>query len=413
MKTQTTDATRVSPFIIMSYKEQCKSEGAIVTKIKIIRAVLKGISQKDLACLFQCSKNTIGNIMHTYKTLPEDQQKLIESGYSFKKEDLKQFTELNPRSRAPNGHSRSLAPSQEQIILNIHKDASFGPRRMQTHLGRQGESKIVYTLAKIKGCYKRHKLKVKRIRTVNKESRPLYDYGSLEAFERLQMDTKHILDVHALPPDIYEKFRDTLHLPIYQWTIIDAKTRMRFLAYSHELSSFFGQRFLLFTIHWLRAHGVLTRITTRFDGGTEFCSASPRKLAEWNAFFNPFGVVVEQTDGDKVKQNLVERSHRSDDEEFYCPRGTFISSKFDFLVEAQNWNIYWNCERPHQGIDDLTPVEKLSGLGYTNARAIGCFPTLILEDFYRELIDLPSFMAKQPKVVVHRTRSQNVLTYYL
>ena len=411
MKKQPTDATRLSSFIIMSYKEQCKSEGVILTKIKVIRAVLSGMSQIEASLCWQCSKNTIGAIMSIYAKLPEDQRSLIRHGHSFTNKDLEQFAGLRPLSRAPHGHSRSLSFLQEQVILDLHK-TGYGPYRMYTHLKRSGESIEIYTLAKIRGCYRRHDLTVKKVRTVNRESRPLYDYSALAAFERLHMDTKHILDVHALPTDIYDKFRDAAHLPIYQWTIIDAKTRIRFLAYSHELSSFFGQRFLLFTIEWLRAHGILLQISVLFDGGAEFCSASPKKLADWQTFFDPFGVTVEHTDGDKTRQNLVERSHRSDDEEFYCPRGPVINTKSDFLIEAQKWNIYWNCYRPHQGIDNLTPAEKLAGLGYTNASAIGHFPTLVLEDFYRELIDLPNFMAKQPKVVIHRIRSQNVLTYY-
>ena len=37
----------------------------------------------------------------------------------------------------------------------------------------------------------------------------------------------------------------------------DAKTRTRFLAWSHERCSFFGFKFLEYTICWLRAHNIL------------------------------------------------------------------------------------------------------------------------------------------------------------
>ena len=414
MKTPPTDTVRLSPLIIMSYRQQCKAEKPVLSRIKIIRAVLSGMLQKEAAEHWKCSKNTIGAIMKMYKELSEDDQLLLSSGRSLTSDDLSRFTVLMPRSRAPKSNKRSLTSSQEETILTIHARMTMGPQRMCTHLSRQGACMKTYTLSKIKGCYKRHSLVAKKVRTANKERRPLYDYAQLAAFEHLHMDTKHILDVHALPREIYEKFKNTPELPVYQWTIQDAKTRMRFLAYSHSLSSFFGQRFLLCTVQWLRAHGVRIHITTLFDGGSEFCSASSKKLAAWQAFFTPHGVTVTQTNGDKTRQNLIERSHRSDDEEFYCPRGSYITTKTDFLVEAQRWNIYWNCDRVHSGIgmDNMTPVERLSSLGYENAQKIGSFPTFILEDIHYELLDMPAFMAAQPTSVVHTSRSQNVFDYY-
>ena len=410
-------SVRISSLIIMAYKEQCKTEGEILTRIKIIRTVLSGTSQKEAAAHWQCSKNTIGAIMEAYESLSEEQRELLASNRSFTKEDVNRFEGLGHQSRKPNGNKRSLSAVEEETILTIHKSIAIGPKRMHTHLKRSGKDMAVYTLSKIKGCYKRNKLLVLKVRTRNKERRPLYDYTQLAAFEHLHMDTKHIADQHALPKEIYEKFKGNPDLPLYQWTIIDAKTRMRFLAYSRELNSFFGQRFLLFTILWLRAHSIQIHMNVLFDGGPEFCLASEKKLAQWQSFFSSYGVTVEQTNGDKVRQNLIERSHRPDDEEFYCPRGPFINSKTDFLIEAQSWQIYWNLERSHSGIGmhDMTPAEKLSSLGYTNASTIGTFPTLILEDMHTELLSLPTLMKKweRPAALSYpQIESQYVFTYY-
>ncbi len=400
----------------MSYKEQCKAEGAILARVKVIRTVLSGTSQKDTARLFQCSKNTVGAVMKQYGALSKEERELIHKSNSLRHEDIEQCVSLSPHSRAPQSNCRSLSEEEAQKILSVHKKITIGPRRMYTHLLRQGADMSIFTLAKIKGCYKRHGLLAKKVRTANRERRPLYDYTKIAAFERLHMDTKHILDKHALPEEIYNRFKNTEDLPFYQWTIQDAKTRMRFLAYSHELSSFYGQRFLLLTVLWLRAHGIHTHLTTLFDGGAEFCSARTKKLEGWNTFFAPYGVTVEQTGGDKVRQNIIERSHRSDDEEFYVPRGVSIHTKEDFLLEAERWNIYFNIDRAHGGIEGMTPAEKLAECGYTNAEAIGRFPTFILEDVHRELAELPTFMAQQPmRKVLHypQIASQNVLTYYL
>ena len=101
--------------------------------------------------------------------------------------------------------------------------------------------------------YKRKGFKTKKVRSNNGERRSLYNYDEIEAFEFLQYDTKSILDMHATPTDIYEKFKNNGQLPKIQWTIIDAKTKTRFLAWSYNRSSFFGFKFLEFTLNWLRS----------------------------------------------------------------------------------------------------------------------------------------------------------------
>ena len=45
----------------------------------------------------------------------------------------------------------------------------------------------------------------------------------------------------------------------------------------------------------------------------------------------------------------MERSHRTEDEEFLCPRGGFINSKSEFMVEGQFWILYFNT-RSHTGV---------------------------------------------------------------
>jgi hypothetical protein len=209
--------------------------------------------------------------------------------------------------------------------------------------------------------------------------------------------------MHALPKEIYWKFKNHPGLPVYQWTIVDAKTKVRFLAWSHSLNSFFGLKFLEFVLVWLRAHQVMCRIKIQMDGGGEFCSASKRKLACWNEKLRIYDAVAYDTEGAKWKQNLVERIHRIDDEECYCPRGELIESKEDFLAEAQLWIMYYN-NRVSEGIglEGISPRDKLEQLGYFNAKAICNFPCFILEDCFKLFYETFDF-----------EKSQNVLTYYL
>jgi len=52
----------------------------------------------------------------------------------------------------------------------------------------------------------------------------------------------------------------------------------------------------------------------------------------------------------KHLQNVIERSHRSDDEEFLCPRGHLFTSKEAFIKECYGCNYYRNIERVHHWI---------------------------------------------------------------
>jgi hypothetical protein len=344
------------------------------------------ISCKQICEKWKFNKNTLTNIIKKCDLADKEALKYLKSSSHIPSSKLDLFDFLKHSSRKPLSNKRCLNNGQTKTITNLHKNLGYGLNRMYTHLSRQGFNMQIYTLPKIKGVYKRNSLLSKKKRTANGNVRSLYNYAMLEAFEKLQYDVKHVLDLKALPLNIYKKFQNNPELPVYQWTIIDAKTRVRFLAWSHSINSYFGFKFLELVIVWLRAHNVSTIMEFQFDGGREFCSASKVKLKKWNDNLAKYNVSVIDTDGSKWKQNIVERSHRTDDEEFYCPRSKFVKSKPTFLQEAQGWIMYFN-NRSHMGLKGKTPKEELAGLGYYNADTICNFPALILEDFYKTLMD--------------------------
>ena len=404
--------------IIMSYKENCKAEGEVMTKFKIARMYFAGgKTQVDISHYLCCHQNTINNIIKACKqrgpsseiwNYLNDSRLHIES-----KKLLRLFSFLKYESRCPKSHKLSIAKDSdaEKLIIDKFETKNYGAKRLFKHLRRQGYNQEIYSLGKIKGLYKRKGFKTKKIRSANGERRSLYDYDEIEAFEFLQYDTKSILDMHAIPADIYEKFQNNGQLPKIQWTIVDAKTKTRFLAWSYYRSSFFGFKFLEFTLNWLRAHGVQGKINVQMDMGSEFYSGSKRKQEEWNEYFKRYDCYVYDTEGAKWKQNIVERSHRIDDEEFYCPRGNRIDTKTDFIIEGQFWIRYYN-HRPSEsiGLNGISPKEKLEKLGVLNAERICNFPCLILEDFFQPFMH---FFDPRDEQEIPGEKSQNVLTPYL
>ena len=59
----------------------------------------------------------------------------------------------------------------------------------------------------------------------------------------------------------------------------------------------------------------------------------------------------------------VERSHRIDDDEFYrMLAGVVIDDAALFNTKLQEWERFYNFERPHGALNGLTPYERLREL---------------------------------------------------
>jgi len=389
---------------IVTYKENISksSFNTIVTRLKIIRdRLFNDLLIKEICQKYRVSKNTIPNI---FKKLKEDVDKkyrtldALSKDYT-KEELLKYFSGLDSKSTAPVTHPKMATIEQEALILMLFEETNYGMNRMKTDIRRSlsqcdGRNKFVrrmkslkeVTLSQIRGVYKRNKLKVKKVKTARGPRVPLYNYNEIGAFEYLHYDTKTIPDKSALPIEIYNKFKNKKELPIIEWNIIDVKTRTRFLAYSHNRSSEFGFHFLTSVIQFIRGTFPYLndmKITVGMDNGCEFCMGSERKLKEWNDMFKPLNThLYAYEPGKDVRKNLIERSHLSDDQEFFVPRAKFINDRKSFLIEAKKYATYWNDKRGHSGIGmkGLTPIQKLQKSGIYNAKKILAFPTMILEE---------------------------------
>lgn len=436
------------------------------TKLRIIREVfVHGMTRTVVSQKFHMHRNSVGNILRDFrnKVPPDIQLILLEKSASFSKDEVATLlAPLKNKLPIPLSNSRSATTEQAAVITDIfnQRGVSVGVKQLHTFLKRrsvkvgntpncaekiQKENELLHGLSfsQIRGVYKRNGLRVRKIKTRNGQHTFLYDYKSLACFERLHYDTKTIPDQKALPPDIYAKFKNQKDLPTIEWNIIDVKTRFRFIAYSYSRSSDFGLQFLLFVISFLRAQNLISpdlEITIGTDNGSEFFSGSERKKEEWNQFLNVLNAnIYAYNPGHDVRKNLIERSHRTDDEEFFVPRGAFISDKKSFLEEATGYSTYFNFERPHAGIEmhHQTPFEKAQSSGISSPLNLHKFPTMILEDVIDQLRiasqpvralsflhQHPSLPLSQKSIADFRNRfplafplffqksAQKVLTYY-
>ncbi|NOX19972.1 MAG: IS481 family transposase [Nitrospirae bacterium] len=311
---------------------------------------------------------------------------------------------LEDLSRRPHRSPRKTEHALEEFIVKVGRKTGYRYRRLCSHLYRKYGIKISENT--IKAILKRNKVTPRKRKAGNGSQRSLYDYEALIPFEEFQLDTKHLLDKRSLPKDVYEHMKGH-NLPRYEWNMIDVCTRMRFTAYSYELSSVFGLMFIVLVVLWLRAHNVRHRIRIRMDNGPEFCSGSGRKLQWWNKLLGVLGVEVEAIPpGATYLMAIVENSHRVDDEYFLMIHAQRCNNGMEFLERAQRWQDTWNFYRPSYGkaMQGKTPYEKFKEKYLMVNAHVLKFPVLLMEELLRKVGLFTKFLlSKQGGKYVYTT----------
>lgn len=424
---------------LMNYKFYLKNNDEISIKLRIVKhRIVDKFQVQEIAFKYSMWRNTVGNIIKTYnQKAPLELKQKIENNVSLSSQDLeKLWGFFLPKSRKPKSNSRQASISEQDKIISYFQKLKIWVKRLYTLLKRKNELWEL-TFAKIRWVYKRNSLKVKKVRTKNWETRSLYNYESLWAFEHWHFDTKVLADAKSLPKHIYENLKNNEHLPIYEWNIMFVWCRARFTAYSRWKISTFWLQFLMLVISHLRYCWVSDFIHMHTDWGTEFFSWSDRKKKEWNDILKLVDCDIDCYNPNwDIRKNVIERSHRSDDEEFLIPFGDEMKTKDSFMFRAQEYQNYRNNSRAHSWIamNWLTPKEKLVKLWFYQADRILDFEVLFLDScffqlqrhleyfyFQRELLATPLQMLRSDRksfidlltLFPHlQLFAQNVLTYY-
>lgn len=405
----------------MSYKQQISKDQSqeLITKLRIIKQILNnGHCQTKTAVQFRCHRNTVANIIKRFKNnfSREEQNQLL--GKKWKKDQLiEKLQPIRNKSTRPHSNCRQLGRKEEKRLLKIFKEEKVrvGVKMMQLILKRRfadSQDPVEQELAnlplgQIKGVYKRNKLKVKKMRSRNGNVRPLYDYTQLGCFERMHYDVKHVLDMSALPNNIYQLFAANKELPLFQWTVQDAKSRLRFFGYSREINSEFGLKFLLFVIQFIRDTFVTftKHIKIGTDNGVEFCSGSEKKEQNWNDILELLNAsLYSYHPGHDIRKNLIERSHLTDDRYLYMSRGVYMDNLPSYMKEARNYLYYFNFKRPHTGIGmkNRTPAQVLIDSGMLGVKKLLEFPVIVLEDEIKALRQSTDYLLLKSEVNRYR-----------
>ena len=206
-------------YFLLNYKEEMQ-ENEIITRLKILRLILFAkIKQKNLAYNMQIHKNTINNLVKGFKINKQDWdleilEKMSEYKFNFLE---KRFSYLASKSRKPKTHKDMLDNDIENIVIDVFNNTNKWVRWIYLLLCRKYKNDLDFlskiSIWKIKWVFKRKNLKCKKVRTYNRESRSPFDFQNTMIFSRLYVDIKHLADKHALPKEIYDKFKYSKILP--------------------------------------------------------------------------------------------------------------------------------------------------------------------------------------------------------
>lgn len=158
---------------------------------------------------------------------------------------------------------------------------------------------------------------------------------------------------------------------VYQFTATDDFTRLRLTKFYQEQSNYYAMDFLKSVIKFFpfKIQAIKTDnasiFTNRYTGYQKSIDPMNPRLHALDRLCLEYGIIHYLIDPGKPAQNgKVERSHRTDQEEFY-DRNEFKSFR-DLKQKAKTFLDYYNNQREHLGIGGLTPVEKLRTIAKFN-----------------------------------------------
>ena len=264
--------------------------------------------------------------------------------------------DLRDRAKTPKHQPRKTPEDIEERVIEAKNETRLGPLRLALYLAEYKGLQV--PAGTIRHILRRNRDKIthpvpgRRKRT---EERPFVDWYTAGAFEIVQIDLKFIRDRKALSKEQIIHL-DRCGIPNYQWSALDVFSRFKLVAYSREKSWTNGLCWYLWVISWLRSHGVKAKIVFTVDHGEEFGGRSWCKITELRKLLKGFGCRLIQNHKGHCEENAhVERSHRTDDDEFYIPRALHIHSEQDLLDEALGYIYFYNNRRPHSSLDYQTP----------------------------------------------------------
>jgi len=252
---------------------------------------------------------------------------------------------LEPKSTKPKTQPNETLIRIKERIIEIRKGTRKCALKIKWQLEREGVKINARTIGKIlktEGLTRKYRIKRVKYKYIRAERKP----GEL-----VEIDVKYV------PGRIKDK-------RYYQYTAIDCASRWRHMKIYEEQSNwksitFLGEVIKLFP-HKIEAvktdNGFV--FTNLYTGTYKRADLLPKQPHGFDRFCSERNIIHYLIDPGKPAQNgAVERSHRTDQEQFY-DRNRFRSLK-DLERKIQLWNMYYN-DLEHCGLSGKSPNQFLA-----------------------------------------------------
>jgi Integrase core domain len=265
--------------------------------------------------------------------------------------------EIAPQKPGPsNGVFWQTDEETEALILQLKLATDHGPKRLRHELIDYG---VIIGEKAIRGVCERAELVKHRRRQPRKTTQPYYaPYPGY----RLQVDTK------AVPRGGDKRSTDA-----YQFTAIDISTKIRFLDTYDSLSNTNSIAFVRAALAFYRDLGIEIEcvqtdnhatFTNLYVGGNGKADHELQRVHPLTQFLLDQGIEHKLSrPGTPQHNGFVERSHRTDEEDFYAYTKTATLSHETLGDAMKAWQDEYNTQRLHSSCDYLPPMEH-----YLNAR---------------------------------------------
>ena len=255
---------------------------------------------------------------------------------------LRQYEEfgeegLRDRSSRPKHCPHETSSEVVGKIMYLRQNYHFGPHKISMYLKRYHDIEVSKS-----GVWRiLHRLDLGRLpasQRYKRHDRRWKRYEKPMPGHRVQVDVKFIEPL----PGARKKH--------YQYTAIDDCTRLRVLRIYDRHNQKTAIQFIDYVLEKLPFNVEVIQT----DNGSEFQSGF-----HWHVLDRGIQHVYIKPATPRLN-GKVERSHRIDAEEFYrLLEGVVIDDTQLFNDKLQQWENFYNFERPHGGLDGQTPYERL------------------------------------------------------
>lgn len=240
----------------------------------------------------------------------------------------------------------------EDLILQIRLGLGYGPKRIKDELGDLGVS--VGEKA-IRGTVERADLVKKQRKPRKKATQPFF---APRPGYRIQMDTKAMAEYTG---------QDKRHSKTYQFTAIDIVSKIRYLRVMTGLSNGNSIVFAKEVVAFFRDIGIGVEcvqtdnhptFTNLYTGGNKKADHELRRVHPLTEYLLAVGIEHKLSrPGTPQHNGFVERSHRTDEEEFYGANDLIGLDKPTLATLMKQWQDEYNLIRRHSGCANMSPMQ--------------------------------------------------------